>query len=284
MTKRITTLLLVLLMALSCAAVAETGLGGVADAADMTDVIDVVEPGMEPVAGDRLNDGTYEVAVDCSSSMFKIVGCALTVEDGAMTAKLTMKSDAYLYLYPGTAEDAAASEEADLLALRTEGEEYFFTFPVPALDAGVDCAAYSARKALWYPRTLLFRADSLPAEAWREDDLRTAESLGLADGAYLVDVSLEGGRAKLLSPAVMNVAGGVCAVTLVFATTKIDYVIVDDEKVLPVEVPDGLAFTVPVAAFDRGLALIVDSTAIKPATEVAYTFTLDSASIERFDQ
>ena len=256
----------------------------VADASDMTDVADIVPEGMEPVTADALNDGDYEVAVDCSSSMFKILDCRLTVADGAMTALLTMKSQAYSHFYAGTAEAAAAAPAEDLIPLAVDGETYTFTLPVPALNAGVDCAAFSVKKQLWYPRTLLFRADSLPEEAWRDAGNVTARSLNLADGDYLVDVSLTGGRTKLLSPAVMSVAEGECAATLVFATTKIDYVIVDGEKILPVEVPDGVAFTVPVAGFDRGLSVIVDSTAIKPAAEVPYTVTFDSASIAPFDE
>ena len=280
--KRLFALLLALAL-LGCAAVAEVDTSRVADAADMTDAADVVQPGMTPVTAERLNDGIYQVAVDCSSSMFKIVGCALTVADGAMTCELTMKSDAYLYLYPGTAQEAAAAPQADLLPLRAEGERYTFAFPVPALDAGVDCAAFSAKKQMWYPRTLLFRADSLPAEAWRDADAVTAASLGLADGAYLVDVALEGGRAKLQSPARMVVEDGACRATLVFGTTKIDYVIVGGETYLPEDDPDGAAFTVPVAAFDRGLSVVVDSTAIQPAVEVNYTVTFDSASLVRSD-
>ena len=81
------------------------------------------------------------------------------------------------------------------------------------------------------------------------------------------------------SPARMAIEGGVCKATLVFGTKKIDYVIVDGEKILPEENPDGAAFTVPVAAFDRGLSVIVDSTAIRPAVETPYTVTFDSASI-----
>ena len=264
---------------LACAALAEGDMSQVADAADMTEVVDVVEEGMVPVTASDLNDGTYAVTVDCSSSMFKILACELTVSEGAMTAVITMKSDSYPWFYPGTAEEAAAANEADLLPLNVDGERYTFAFPVPALDAGVDCAAFSARKQLWYPRTLLFRADSLPAEAWSDAGTVTVESLGLADGAYLVDVTLEGGRAKLRSPAALAVEGGACTATLAFATKKIDYVLVDGVKYLPEETDDGVAFTVPVAAFDRGLSIIVDSTAILPATEVAYTVTFDSASI-----
>ena len=229
---------------------------------------------MVPVTAAALNDGTYEVAVESSSSMFKVVGCVLTVADGQMTATLRMKSESYSYMYPGSAEEAAQADEAELLPLETEGENHCFTLPVPALDAGVDCAAFSAKKQLWYPRTLLFRADSLPPEAWRE-----ASGVELADGAYLVNATLEGGRARLVDPVTLTVENGVCSARLVFATTKIDYVIVNGEKLLPEAADEGVAFTVPVAAFDRGLSIIVDSTAIQPATEVDYTVTFDSASI-----
>lgn len=269
---------------LGCCALAEGDMSRVAEAADMTDVVDVVEAGMVPVTADQLNDGVYEVAVESSSSMFKIIGCELTVEDGRMTATLHMKSESYSFMYAGSAEAAAAAAEADLLPLEIEDGDFRFALPVYALDAACDCAAFSAKKQLWYPRTLLFRADSLPEEAWRADALVTAASLGLEDGAYLVDVSLEGGRAKLLSPARLTVENGACTATLVFATKKIDYVRVDGEQLLPEETDEGVAFTVPVAGFDRGLPLVVDSTAIQPATEVDYTVTFDSASIAAFEE
>ena len=250
----------------------------VADASQMTDVIDVVEPGMTPVTAEQLNEGSYEVAVDSSSSMFKIVGCALTVQDGRLTAELRMKSDAYEYLYPGTAEEAAAAAREALIPLREEGDGYCFTFPVTALDAGVNCAAFSRRKQAWYPRTLLFRSDSLPAEAWSAAQQVTAQSLGLADGVYDVEAVLEGGRATLDS-AVLRVEGGQAFADIVFSTSKIDYIIVEGDRLLPDKGSEHAAFTFSVAAFDRRLSLIVDSTAIKPATEVAYTRLFNSSTL-----
>ena len=272
--------LMALMLLLGAAALAEADLSGVADASEMTDVIDVVQPGMTPVTAEALNDGVYEVAVDSSSSMFKVVGCDLTVKDGQMTVLLRMKSDAYLYMYPGAAEDAAKAPLEDLSPLMEPDEgSYAFVLPVDALDAGYTCAAFSARKQAWYPRTLLFRSDSLPADAWKEEGLATAQTLDLADGVYTVEVVLEGGRAALGSPALMTVEGGACTADIVFNTKKIDYVIVDGEKYLPTSTEDGAAFTVPVAGFDRKLTIVVDSTAIKPAAEVTYTMTFDSASI-----
>lgn len=43
---------------------------------------------------------------------------------------------------------------------------------------------------------LLFRADSLPLDAWKEDAVATPDSLGLEDGSYWVDVALEGGSGR----------------------------------------------------------------------------------------
>ena len=278
--KKILALLLALLM-LCCAALAEDipDTSRIADQSEMTDVEDIVPEGMTPVTADMLSDGVYEgVVVESSSAMFKIVGCTLTVKEGQMTALLQMKSDAYSYMYPDTAQAASEAPVEDLQPLQELDGGYAFVLPVDALDAGYVCAAFSARKQAWYPRTLLFRADSLPLEAWKE--LTTAGSLGLADGDYQVDVVLSGaGKAALASPAALHVADGQCTADIVFSTRKIDYVIVDGQKVEPTSVDDGAAFTVPVAAFNVGLSIVADSTALSPSVEVPYTMTFDAQSI-----
>ena len=46
--------------------------GQVASSSQMAPVEDVVDPDMVPICGDSLRDGTYSIAVDSSSSMFKI--------------------------------------------------------------------------------------------------------------------------------------------------------------------------------------------------------------------
>ncbi len=255
---------------------------GVADVSDMTDVIDIVTEGMEPVTADMLKDGTYAVEVDVSSAMFKVIGCELTVEGGAMTVALIMKSEAYSFMYPGAAEEAAAAPQEAWAALETrEDGSLAFSLPVDALDAAYECAALSRKKQLWYPRTLVFRADSLPLEAWKDEYVVTAGALGLADGVYTCAVSLTGeGRATLASPALLTVEDGACTAEIVFSTSKIDYVIVGGEKYEPIRTNGGAAFTVPVAAFGRKLSLVAHSTAIKPAVEVQYSMTFDEATLE----
>ena len=281
--KKLFALLLALMMMGTVAlAQAAPDTSRVADASEMTDVEDIVPEGMTPVLADSLNDGTYAVEVESSSSMFKITGCDLTVEDGQMTVLLHMKSEAYTYMYPGTAQQAAQAPLEDLAALQTlegdSGEFYAFKLPLDALDSGYTCAAFSARKQAWYPRTLLFRADSLPLEAWRE--LTTAQSLALTDGSYTCGVTLAGGKTTVDSPAKVTVSGGEAVADIVFSTSKIDYVVVNGEKALPTNTEGNAAFTIPIVCFDRPVTIIVDSTAISPATETAYTITFDSASLK----
>ncbi|MBR2087332.1 MAG: hypothetical protein IJ906_09400, partial [Oscillospiraceae bacterium] len=51
--------------------------------------------GMEAVYADALHEGTYEITVDSSSSMFNITACELTVADGTMTARINTGSTSY---------------------------------------------------------------------------------------------------------------------------------------------------------------------------------------------
>lgn len=270
------TIAILIALALFCfAAFAENipNTSRVADASEMTDVQDIVPEGMAPVTAEMLNDGVYDdIAVESSSSMFKVLGCTLTVKGGQMTALLHMKSEAYSYMYPGTAEAASQAAFEDLFPLLALDDGYGFVLPVDALDAGFTCAAFSARKQAWYPRTLLFRADALPLSAWK--DAVTAETLGLKDGEYAVDVTLSGaGRTTVASPAILRVVDGMCEADIVFSTARIDYIILDGQKYEPTSTENGAAFTIPVAAFDVGLAVTADSTAITPPVEMACTLT-----------
>lgn len=248
----------------------------VADASQMTTVEDVVDESKTPVRAQELTDGVYEIAVDCSSSMFRIERCELTVGGDAMIAKLFMSSDSYGYLYPGTAEQAAAADEADYLL--PDGQT--FVLPVEALDQGVACAAWSRNKELWYDRTLVFRADSLPLEAFAS--LTTAETLALADGTYTVAVTLSGGsgKASVESPAELTVENGACTAKIVWGSSNYDYMKVDGEQLLPVNTEGNSTFLIPVAAFDHPLAVIADTTAMSQPHEINYTLLFDSASIQ----
>lgn len=255
----------------------------VADRSQMTTVEEVVEEGMTPISVSALKDGSYEVTVESSSSMFRIDSCALLVENGSMSAVMTMGGKGYLYVYPGTAEEAAAAEESERIPfVETTDGTHSFTIPVPALDAGVPCAAFSKNKELWYDRTLLFRADSLPPEAFRDGFLTTPESLDLKDGEYLVCVTLSGGsgKASVASPARLTVSGGSCTAEIVFSSKNYDYVRIGEEKYLPVNTEGNSTFLIPVLLFDRPMAIIADTVAMSEPHEIAYTLRFASETLE----
>ena len=276
-------LLLMLLTLLSMGAAAFAGTSDVADASRMTTVQDVTEEGMVPVYADSLRDGEYPVTVDASSSMFRIESAVLTVRDGAMSAVLTMSGKSYLYVYPGTAQAAASADESAFVPFVENADgAHTFTIPVEALDAPVSCAAYSRNKELWYDRSLLFRADSLPVSAFRDGFFTTAVSLGLADGRYTVAVTLAGGsgKARVQSPTVLNVRDGKCTAVIGWSSKNYDYMKVEGEKLLPVPNEDNAAFEIPVLFFDRPMAVIADTVAMSEPHEIAYTLRFDSDSLE----
>ena len=256
----------------------------VADASQMTRVEEVVEEGMVSVFGEKLREGDYPIKAECSSSMFRITDSVLHVKDGELTVTIAMNSTSYLYVYPGTAFEAAADDEsAWVVGIGDEDGRVCFTFPIDALDTGVPCAAYSKNKELWYDRTLLFRADSLPMEAFRADFFMTAESLGLADGEYLVDVNLTGGsgRSKLLSPTALHVENGVCTATIIWGSKNYDYMRIGDTKFLPLPEAENSAFEIPVAFFDRPLAVAADTVAMSEPHEIEYSLLFPSDSLQR---
>lgn len=260
----------------------ETGTSNVASASDMAEVEEVVEEGMTPISGDKVKDGTYSVAVKSSSKMFDITACELTVESGKMTATMHMGGKGYLYVYMGTGEQAAAADEADYIPFTEQADgTHSFTVPVDALDEGIDCAAFSKKKEKWYDRTILFRADSLPMDAFADGVVTTPDSLSLADGSYTADVALAGGsgRASVQSPAELTVKDGKVTAKIVWSSKNYDYMKVGDTKYDTVIEDEHSTFEIPVSCFDWAMAVKADTTAMSEAHEIDYTLTFDSASV-----
>ena len=260
--------------------------GQIADAGDMTDVEEVVKDWMQPVDASQIEDGAYEITVDSSSSMFSIENCLLTVEDGQMEAAMTMGGTGYLYVFMGTPEEAVAADEAEYIPFEEdENGAHIFTVPVEALDMGQKCAAFSKKKEKWYDRTLVFRADSLPADALKGSYYITAEDLGLEDGVYLADVALSGGsgKASVDSPARITVEDGACTAMIQWSSSNYDYMIAGDVKYEPLNdelgIDGGSVFRIPVTTFDKPMYVSADTTAMSVPHEISYTLTFDSASV-----
>ena len=280
--KRLVSLIFCMLM-LSGFVLSAYAEGGVADATQMTTVEEVVEAGMTPVYAADLVDGEYPVDFKCSSSMFRIESALLKVADGKMEVTLTMGSKSFLYVYPGSAEQAVSmTEDAWTAPVILENGDMTFTIPVEALDTAVPCAAYSKNKELWYDRSLLFRADSLPMSAFRDGFFATAESLGIEEGRYMVAVTLAGGsgKARVQSPTVLYMEDGTCTAVIGWSSKNYDYMKVAGEKYLAVPNEDNSAFRIPVLYFDRPMPVIADTVAMSEPHEISYTLLFDSSSLE----
>ncbi|MDO4306263.1 MAG: hypothetical protein Q4C77_05470 [Eubacteriales bacterium] len=119
--------------------------------------------GMLPIYGRDVKDGTYEIEVESSSSMFRIIEAQLMVEDQEMEAVITLSGTGYLKLFMGTGEEAAGADDGEYIGFEEDADGmYTYTIPVEALDKELHCAAYSKRKEQWYDRVILFDASSLP--------------------------------------------------------------------------------------------------------------------------
>lgn len=152
-------------------------LKGLGEYQDIRDMIVIHANKAEPVESipkddtpqkGTLQDGTYEIHVDSSSSMFKVSTCELTVRNGQMTAVITMSGHGYGKIFMGTAEEAlTADESAFILDVPNAEGCNTFQMSVKALDEEIALAAWSENKQTWYDRTLVFRSDAIPREAFQ---------------------------------------------------------------------------------------------------------------------
>lgn len=254
----------------------------VASADEMIAVDEVEEDWMVPIYGDELKDGVYEVEVASSSAMFQIESAMLTVEEGKMSAVMTMGGKGYLKLYMGTAEEAASGAEEDMIPfVENEEGKHTFEVPVEALDQGIDCAAFSKKKEKWYGRKILFQSTSLPMDAFVELKTTTAADLGLEDGVYLADATLSGGsgRASIDSPAEVTVKDGEATLKVVFSSPNYDYMLVNGETYQPVNTEGNSTFLIPLVGFDYYMPVTADTVAMGTPHEIDYTICVDSATI-----
>lgn len=242
--------------------------------------------------GAELENGTYSVEVESSSSMFKIVDAKLNVEDGGMSAVITMSGTGYTKLFMGTGEEASKAAESEVISYVEDAEgAYTFTFPVEALDQPIDCAAFSQKKEEWYDRQLTFKAASVSgsddaAEAAVEDDgekkAAAATPITADNGTYTIDVTLNGGSGKttLVSPATITVKDGVATAVIQWTSQNYDYMIVDGEKYLQTNTEGDSVFEIPVAALDAEFPVIGNTVAMSKPHEIEYTVIFHSGSMK----
>lgn len=233
-----------------------------------------------PIYADQLQDGSYQIAVDSSSSMFRVVQCELVVEKGSMQAVMTMSGDGYGMVYMGTGEEALQdSEDAYIPFVLDEQGAKTFTVPVEALDAEVDCAAWSIRKEKWYDRTLIFQSDALPADALSGSVTASGEK-GLTEGRYTIEVTLSGGsgRASVESPAAIAVEDEGITATIVWSSPYCEYMLVGDVRYDPIQTEGNSTFEIPIV-LDEDMPISASTIAMSEPHLVEYTLHFDSSTI-----
>ena len=273
-----------------------------------------------PLRADQIEEGTYDITVRSSSSMFRVTSCKLTVADGKMTADMTLSGTSYLRLYMGTDSEAASAAESDCIPY-TENVDgtYSYTVPVEALNKELDCAAFSGRSNQWFPRTLVFESSSLPEEAIlpaastenmekeeypgsgqivedtasaKKDTYEKASSakasrihyapVTLADGKYSVKVTMTGGsgKASIDSPAEMTVKNGRATARIQWSSPNYDYMVIDGLLYEPINEEGNSVFEIPVTKFDGDMKVIADTTAMSQPYEIEYTLDFHSEETE----
>ena len=269
------------------ASASENKYSKVADSSDYTTSDTIDDSGLTPVTADELNDGDYLIDMESSSSMFKVADCLLTVSGDSMEITLRMESDSYLFMYAGTAKEAAEDKEENYISYANNNAgDQLYTMPLEALDKALSFASYSRKKEQWYDRTLLFESSSLPDEAFKEKRYKTAEDLKIEDGNYYIDVDLDGGsgRASIESPALLLIQDGFSYAMITWSSSNYDYMVVEDDMVIDAEIVDDKStFVIPVKGFDHKLPVVADTTAMSKPHEIEYTLYFDSDTIRAAD-
>ena len=252
----------------------------------------------------ELADGVYTAEFHTDSSMFHVNEACdgkgkLTVENGQMTIHISLASTHIVNLYVGLAEDAA-KDGAELLQPTTDTvtysdgtteEVYGFDVPVPAIDEEFDLALLGT-KGKWYDHKV---SVTNPVEGYEEQGAGT-ENAGVDgtetggnvtfegtpdEGTYTDEIKFEGGRASIQSPVTLTVgADGKMTATVEWSSPNYDYMIVDGEKLFPVNTEGNSVFEIPVSAFDTPITVIGDTVAMSKPHEIEYTLTFLSDTLK----
>lgn len=254
----------------------------------------------------ELADGVYTAEFNTDSSMFHVNEACdgkgkLTVENGQMTIHISLASTHIVNLYVGLADDAA-KDGAELLEPTTDTvtysdgtseEVYGFDVPVPALDEEFDLAILGT-KGKWYDHKVSVtnavagynESGEDASQAPTEDTLIESEveyKDSLEEGTYTVEIKFEGGsgRASIQSPVTLTVAAdGKMTATVEWSSPNYDYMIVDGEKLFPVNTDGNSVFEIPVAGFDTPITVIGDTVAMSKPHEIEYTLTFLSDTLK----
>ena len=241
--------------------------------------------------GAELPDGVYSAKFTTDSGMFHVSDACegrgtLTVEDGEMSIHISLSSKNILNLYPGLAEDAGKAGEGllsptvDTVAYSdgTTEEVYGVDVPVPSLGEEFDLALVGT-KGEWRDHRVSV-SDPVPLT-----DSQAGAEETLEDGVYSVEITFEGGsgKAEILSPVEITVAGGKMTATLQWNSPNYDYMLADGEKYLPVNTEGDSRFEIPVPALDQEWNVVGDTVAMSSSHEIEYTIRFHPDTVKALD-
>ena len=103
------------------------------------------------------------------------------------------------------------------------------------------------------------------------------------DGEYTIEASLEGGsgKASITSPMILTVKDHEGIALVEWSSPNYDYMIVNGEKLYPVNTEGNSAFEVPVSFMDQPVTVTADTIAMSAPHEIEYTLTFHSETIRR---
>lgn len=236
-----------------------------------------------------LEDGVYQAEFHTDSTMFHVNEALgglgiMTVEEGYGTIHICMPSKNIVTLYPGLKENVEGDEDKYILAVEddvTYSDGFTetvnaFDVPVPYLDEEFDLALIGT-KGVWYDHKV-YVSNPVPYEGEKEleeevSDEETEELEGIE-----VNLTLEGGsgRSTVTSPTVIKEGeDGKLYLVVEWSSPNYDYMIVGEEKLLPVNTEGNSVFELPVNEDDEVLEVIADTVAMSTPHEIEYTIKIE---------
>lgn len=230
------------------------------------------EESVKPVFAKDIKDGTYEITVDSSASMFRVVKCLLVVEGGRMYAVMTMSGQGYGMVYMGKGEAALADTEDKYIPfVLDENGAKTFTVPVKSLNTETDCAAWSIKKEKWYDRVLVFQSTQLPDDAYIDE---------IKDGSYSVTATLKGGSGRAsIEKATVEIKDGEALATIVWSSPNYEYMLIGKERFNPVGKGGNSTFKIPII-FDKNMKVSASTVAMSTPHVIEYSIYFDSSTLK----
>lgn len=121
----------------------------------------------------------------------------------------------------------------------------------------------------------------MPAEGHAAEISAEPAYVEMEDGEYAIPVELQGGSGKstVTSPAGLVVKDGQAYARIEWSSSNYDYMIVGEEKYLPVNTEGYSTFEIPIMVFNEPMPVLADTTAMSTPHEIEYTLTFHGDEI-----